>query len=265
MQGVEHKVPGRIRGRAVISDGSAFFDGHFPGHPVLPGIAQLALVEQTLRIAGANKQISGLTRVKFRRRVKTWSSFTIDVFLESDQCTFELYEQHDMKEAICDGAVRTAQEALEAVEPASASRASSQKMQDTLEDLIPHRQPMRLVDQILEISESRCVTSTRARESWPMGDEHGISSIVLVEAVAQTAAALGGWESRRRGITENIGYLLGVRAAQWSTPLIPVDCELVSTVEPLSAGHSYAMFKGRVESPSGLSARMEIQVIRQGG
>ena len=34
--------------RIAIPEGSPFFAGHFPGHPILPGIAHLALLARAL-------------------------------------------------------------------------------------------------------------------------------------------------------------------------------------------------------------------------
>jgi acyl carrier protein len=49
---------------------SAWFDGHFPGRPVLPGIAQLAMVQDLLgRVLGDGGRIVALSRVRFRQAV----------------------------------------------------------------------------------------------------------------------------------------------------------------------------------------------------
>ena len=49
---------------------SAWFDGHFPGHPVLPGIAQLGMVADLIRTAlGLPARVVGVSRVRFKQMV----------------------------------------------------------------------------------------------------------------------------------------------------------------------------------------------------
>ena len=50
---------------------SPWFDGHFPGRPVLPGIAQLALVSEILRRGlGQDLRIASISRVRFKQVVR---------------------------------------------------------------------------------------------------------------------------------------------------------------------------------------------------
>lgn len=49
---------------------SPWFDGHFPGHPVLPGIAQLGMVADLIRTAlGLPARVVGVSRVRFKQMV----------------------------------------------------------------------------------------------------------------------------------------------------------------------------------------------------
>lgn len=58
---------GRFQG--VAPDGSFWFSGHFPGDPILPGIAILAMVREALMVAesgqGRSARIEGVRRVRF--------------------------------------------------------------------------------------------------------------------------------------------------------------------------------------------------------
>lgn len=57
---------------------SPWFDGHFPGRPVLPGIAQLAMVQDliaaTLPCGG---RIAALRRVRFKQAVAPGANLTV--------------------------------------------------------------------------------------------------------------------------------------------------------------------------------------------
>ncbi|MBW2178650.1 MAG: hypothetical protein JRH03_17230 [Deltaproteobacteria bacterium] len=50
---------------------SPWFDGHFPGEPVLPGLAQLGMVFDVIKkVAGGNLKIASVSRVRFKRIVR---------------------------------------------------------------------------------------------------------------------------------------------------------------------------------------------------
>jgi 3-hydroxymyristoyl/3-hydroxydecanoyl-(acyl carrier protein) dehydratase len=50
---------------------SRWFDGHFPGHPVLPGIAQLAMVFDLIQGAlGAPVRVLEVSRVRFKQMIR---------------------------------------------------------------------------------------------------------------------------------------------------------------------------------------------------
>lgn len=64
--------------RARVGGDSPWFSGHFPGEPILPGIAQLAMVVEAAR-AGLNRPVtlSAIKRVRFRRIIEPDAPFTI--------------------------------------------------------------------------------------------------------------------------------------------------------------------------------------------
>jgi 3-hydroxyacyl-[acyl-carrier-protein] dehydratase len=54
----------------VPSD-SPWFDGHFPGEPILPGVAQIGMVFDAIRKAhNQDLIISGVRRVRFKRMIR---------------------------------------------------------------------------------------------------------------------------------------------------------------------------------------------------
>lgn len=64
----------RLRASAAVPAGSIWYVGHFPGTPLLPGIAVLALVEEAIseaeRREGKEMVMTGVSRVRFRLPVK---------------------------------------------------------------------------------------------------------------------------------------------------------------------------------------------------
>jgi 3-hydroxyacyl-[acyl-carrier-protein] dehydratase len=77
----------QIIASASVSDNSPWFAGHFPGHPILPGIAILALVEEAIIASelaeGRRMTITGVGRVRFRLPVGPDDSMEIRIVREN--------------------------------------------------------------------------------------------------------------------------------------------------------------------------------------
>ena len=63
----------------------------------------------------------------------------------------------------------------------------------SIEDLLPHRDRMLLIDEILEVNHNMAVTSATVTERWPFFNGSGVAALVLIEVVAQTAGVNNGW------------------------------------------------------------------------
>jgi 3-hydroxymyristoyl/3-hydroxydecanoyl-(acyl carrier protein) dehydratase len=74
LKDVEWIVPNGLEARADVPEDSIWFTGHFPGEPILPGIALIhAVYEAVLKDAGSRGesiQISSLKRVRFTGPVR---------------------------------------------------------------------------------------------------------------------------------------------------------------------------------------------------
>ncbi|MCP4682466.1 MAG: hypothetical protein GY864_09050 [Desulfobacterales bacterium] len=70
----------KVSANIEIKADSPWFSGHFPGEPVLPGIAQLAMVFETIeQSTGRKLLVSGVSRVRFKRIIK--SDDQIELFI----------------------------------------------------------------------------------------------------------------------------------------------------------------------------------------
>lgn len=60
--------------QATAPNGSPWYSGHFPGNPILPGLAILAMVKEAIlgeeSVRGTEIRVVGLRRVRFRFPVK---------------------------------------------------------------------------------------------------------------------------------------------------------------------------------------------------
>jgi 3-hydroxymyristoyl/3-hydroxydecanoyl-(acyl carrier protein) dehydratase len=70
-----------------------WFAGHFPGNPILPGIAQLRLVIDLIARHRMGKiQVSGFSRVKFRKLVRPGDRLELQVKYKDhdNNCSFKI-------------------------------------------------------------------------------------------------------------------------------------------------------------------------------
>lgn len=68
---MEASAAGEFTCEVQVPADSLWFAGHFPGDPILPGIAQLGIVYDALcRGRGDRAGIAGFSRVKFRKIIR---------------------------------------------------------------------------------------------------------------------------------------------------------------------------------------------------
>ncbi len=86
---------GSLSADAHIGAASTWFSGHFPNEPVLPGIALLAMVSDTIRLrqaeTGKKVKISKIRKVRFRLPVRPDSALSIKLSC-SEHDNFVVYQ-----------------------------------------------------------------------------------------------------------------------------------------------------------------------------
>ena len=87
----------------VPSD-SPWFDGHFPGEPILPGVAQIGMVFDTIKKAHNQElMVSSVRRVRFRRIIRPDDQLKIiavPLKQETDSYSFRILIKD---ETVCSG------------------------------------------------------------------------------------------------------------------------------------------------------------------
>lgn len=74
------KTEAAVTARADVPVASRWFEGHFPGEPILPGIAQLALVTAVLKRAlGTKTEVVRFSRVRFKQLIRPGDRLGIDI------------------------------------------------------------------------------------------------------------------------------------------------------------------------------------------
>lgn len=87
----------------------------------------------------------------------------------------------------------------------------------SLEDILPHRRAMSLIDDVIIVEENYAVTEAIVSKSYPMADSRGVSPLILVELAAQTAGVCNGLSKLKTEGKDSSrkGWLVGVKRAQF--------------------------------------------------
>jgi 3-hydroxyacyl-[acyl-carrier-protein] dehydratase len=85
---------------------SIWFDGHFPNDPILPGVAQLALVLDLLKeTIGQPISATEVSRVRFKQAIRPDEEITIEVSPKAEPLSFGFRILSGTEQA-CSGNVR---------------------------------------------------------------------------------------------------------------------------------------------------------------
>ena len=132
-----------------------------------------------------------------------------------------------------------------------------------IEDLIPHRNSMKLIDEIVEIDDVSCITTATVSSRWPLYRDGYVHPIVLIELVAQSAGVSFGWrEMHKKEPSGKQGWLVGIKKARFFRDRIPVNSKIVISIDDHKGGDVYAEIAGTARLDSEIIGEMELQVFR---
>lgn len=131
-----------------------------------------------------------------------------------------------------------------------------------IDSIIPHRAPIKIISEVIEAQEDVGVTTAEVSSAWPLFANDAVDSLVLIEAVAQTAAVIEGYKRFRQGKDSVKGWLVGVKSARFYTDKIPTDAKLTVFVESKYSLDNYAVIEGTVKSEQNILATMVLQALR---
>jgi 3-hydroxyacyl-[acyl-carrier-protein] dehydratase len=214
--------------RIEVPAASPLFAGHFPGSPILPGIAYLAIVERAL-----GTPLAAVRSMKIRRPVAPGE--TLELSLGSpDGDGWTRFEIRLPEGAVSSGAVQTSRPDRDLEETAALPAVGEFPI------LLPHAPPARLVHGVLEVSAVAVVCAAEVPPSHPLAVAGRVPALLGIEAAAQAAAVLEALPRREADPAPRIGYLVGVREACFAVPSLAtgrpfrVSARLQGSAPPLS-------------------------------
>lgn len=87
----------------------------------------------------------------------------------------------------------------------------NERFDPTLFTLLPHRPPMLLVNQIVQLNEQRSETIVIIDAKSPFSSDLGVPSWIGLEYMGQTAALIAGYQEQAGLCEPQLGFLMGSR------------------------------------------------------
>ena len=120
---------------------------------------------------------------------------------------------------------------------------------DQIKNLLPHRDPMLLIDELRDIKKLKSATGivkVKKDSFFVQGHFPGqpvMPGVLIVEAFGQSAAALTAHGLDKSTYEDKLVFLMGVEKARFRNPVIP-DCELFLKIEAIRSHGSVWKYKG---------------------
>jgi predicted hotdog family 3-hydroxylacyl-ACP dehydratase len=138
------------------------------------------------------------------------------------------------------------------------------RMRNAAEDFLPHRDRMRLIDEIIEVNEKSAVTHATVTDQWPFFSGEAVHSLVFIELVAQTAGISNCWSGiqKHRENFVTTGWLVGIKQCHFYTDTIPLNTLIVTRTENRFVFDNYIEILGSVEIGSKKAAEVSLQLVQ---
>ena len=118
-----------------------------------------------------------------------------------------------------------------------------------IEKLLPHREPMLLIDKLINIVHLKSATAivkVKKNSFFIQGHFPGqpvMPGVLIVEAFGQAAAALTAYGIDPKEYENKLVYLMSVEKARFRNPVLP-DCELHLEIEAVRSHGRVWKYKG---------------------
>ena len=120
---------------------------------------------------------------------------------------------------------------------------------DQIKDLLPHREPMLLLDELREIKKLESATGilhVKKDSFFVQGHFPGqpvMPGVFIVESFGQAAAALTAHGLDKSTYENKLVFLMGIEKARFRNPVIP-DCKLILKIEAIRSHGRVWKYKG---------------------
>jgi len=132
-----------------------------------------------------------------------------------------------------------------------------------IKDLLPHRDRMLLIEQVLEVNESLTVSSAVVADHWPLVCAGSASPIVMVELAAQTAGINNSIHRlQTRGKKDGtMGWIAGVKSAVFHMDSLPVGATLITRTQNSFSFENFREVTGTITLDKTVAAEITLQLV----
>ena len=120
---------------------------------------------------------------------------------------------------------------------------------DEIINLLPHREPMLLIDELVNIKKlfsATAIVNVRKDSFFVQGHFPGnpvMPGVLIVEAFGQAAAALTAAGIDKKEYENKLVFLMGIEKARFRSPVIP-DCKLELKIQAIRTHGRVWKYKG---------------------
>ena len=118
-----------------------------------------------------------------------------------------------------------------------------------IENLLPHREPMLLIDKLINIvhlKSATAIVNVKKTSFYVQGhfpEQPVMPGVLIVEAFGQAAAALTAAGIDKETYENKLVFLMGIEKARFRNPVIP-DCRLELNIEAIRSHGRVWKYKG---------------------
>lgn len=244
----------KLAAAKVMTVNEEFFNGHFPEHPIMPGVLQVEMMKQLAELSARPElaksaeddiYIAKLERVKFRRPVTPGDRLRIEAELVEEDADSRRFRTKvrigadTASEAFMTLKSRRISVPAELPPEVSEYDKCPESVYDTMamKKLMPHRYPFLFIDYIAKRDGDKVVAikNVSANDSFFRGapDDAAVPESLLCEMGAQAGCACVLSRPENAG---KLGFFMAIDNAESLAPIIPGDQLAIHIELPPSKG-----------------------------
>ncbi len=134
----------------------------------------------------------------------------------------------------------------------------------SIEDLLPHRDRMLLINEIIEVDDEKAVTVATVTDQWPFFDGRVVNPLVLIELVAQTAGIANGWiRIMKQGKnSEKKGWLVGIKQSRFFVDAVSLNARIITLSKNQFEYENYREILGTAKIGQDIIGDITLQLIQ---
>lgn len=216
--------------RLEIPSSGSFFEGHFPGRPILPAVALLDRAIHAMAASGAELSLRRLANLRLRRPVAPGDVLDLEARAPGPDGRAR-FEVRRADAVVADGIVLLGEPSSAAGGTTGSDWRPAAGSPDPA-DLLPHRPPMLMIEAIEEEADGGVACVARLPRGNVFDTGGTAPALVALEMAAQTAAVFEALRRYRDTLQEGprIGYLVGARDVEFGRARVPVGEALRAAV-----------------------------------